>query len=250
MSTVLEWYSTSADEQTPPRQGARECRATGDWIMLLFDVCNHKSQDSLNKEIRIPAVGFSDPLSNTLRVASFSSTLSSSPLWWHLVFLLRFPQTAPIDVAKLPQPTSKHHHVKDLGNVGRLGTGLCFSSMSAIINHRSEGVGSVSGEAPPMLKSGRVREQKREKILLSAKVCKNECVKCVSTQDSLNKERRIPAGFIYIRKDVSGQDSSQRRDMVLGKHSRNGSEVSGKTPDLDACPRVLRDLGGAYRGFG
>ncbi|KZV45139.1 hypothetical protein F511_24181 [Dorcoceras hygrometricum] len=33
-----------ADEQTPPRRGARERRATGDWIMLLLGVCNHKSQ--------------------------------------------------------------------------------------------------------------------------------------------------------------------------------------------------------------
>ncbi|KZV43017.1 hypothetical protein F511_35072 [Dorcoceras hygrometricum] len=47
--------------------------------------------------------------------------------------------------------------------------------MSATTKHSSEGVGSVSGEAPPMLKSGSARERKREQYKLCAKVCKNEC---------------------------------------------------------------------------
>ncbi|KZV48199.1 hypothetical protein F511_10785 [Dorcoceras hygrometricum] len=48
--------------------------------------------------------------------------------------------------------------------------------MSATTNHRSEDVGSVSDEAPPMLKSGSVRERKRDKHMLDAKMCKDECV--------------------------------------------------------------------------
>ncbi|KZV17169.1 hypothetical protein F511_29476 [Dorcoceras hygrometricum] len=86
------------------------------------------------------------------------------------------------DVAGLSQSTSKHH-VEELGNVGRQGTGSCFSLMSATTDNWSESAGSVSGEAPPMLKLFRVREQKRKKYMLSVKVCNNECVEYGSEPD-------------------------------------------------------------------
>ncbi|KZV49604.1 lysosomal Pro-X carboxypeptidase-like [Dorcoceras hygrometricum] len=98
--------------------------------------------------------------------------------------------------------------------VGRraLEEGCCFSLMSATTNHRSEGVGSVSSEAPPMLKSGRMQERKREQ---------NIC--CESK-------------ILQTRKDVSKLDSSSRRDIVLGKHSRPGI-IPGTEERAQCSPR-------------
>ncbi|KZV36835.1 hypothetical protein F511_36496 [Dorcoceras hygrometricum] len=79
------------------------------------------------------------PLRHTPLVAGLSSTLSSSPIRWHLVFfLLRFPQTAPIDVAKLFSRELPPRRDLKLYVVGRraLEDGYCFSLMSATTNHR------------------------------------------------------------------------------------------------------------------
>ncbi|KZV20791.1 hypothetical protein F511_30433 [Dorcoceras hygrometricum] len=64
----------------------------------------------------------------------------------------------------------------------------------------------------------------------------------ISTEDSSNKERHIQAGFICVRRDVLGQDSSSRRDMVLGKRSRDGSEASGETRSWSASSGDLSIL--------
>ncbi|KZV55181.1 hypothetical protein F511_12768 [Dorcoceras hygrometricum] len=79
----------------------------------------------------------------------------------------------------------------------------------------------------------------------ASEACPAKPLRCLSQADSLNKERRIPPGFIYTRKDVSGRDSSSRRDMVIGKYSRNGSEASGDILELRRSPRATPDLGRA-----
>ncbi|KZV23264.1 hypothetical protein F511_17773 [Dorcoceras hygrometricum] len=113
-------------------------------------------------------------------------------------------------VRRVPRRASEHWAVKSASP--------CL--ISATTSHWSEGVGSVSGEAPPMLKLGSARERAKSKYVPSAKVCKNE-------------------------KDVSGWDSLARRVGVLGRYPRAGHESSGWF-SISSCiiPGQYPELGG------
>ncbi|KZV29461.1 hypothetical protein F511_03746 [Dorcoceras hygrometricum] len=101
---------------------------------------------------------------------------------------------------------------------------LCL--ISATTSHWSEDVGSVSGEAPPMLKSGSAREREESKYVLSAKVCKNECVRDEET----------------LRVGVLGRYPRAEHEYS-GWFSTPSCIVPGQYPELrDECPLAVLDL--------